>query len=1162
MSESTVPLSPYKGLIPYSEEDAPFFFGRDEKREIITANLQASRLTVLHGPSGVGKSSILRAGVAYHLQQLAKQCQNENGNPEFAVIVFSSWRDDPVVGLATRIRDSIAHLRNGESLPSLSPSGGLAESLKTWTKRGPHENGPNLDLFIILDQFEEYFLYHPKEGGQGTLALELPRAINSPDLRVNFLISIREDALAKLERFKSALPQLFENRLSLEHLNQEAAREAIIKPIDQFNRLGLAGKEPFSVEPALVKAILEQIRTGKVVLGQAGRGVVESEDDASPETTQIETPYLQLVMTRLWEDEVSAGSRVLRLETLTRLGGSASIVRTHLDKIMETLTPEEQHTASRIFYQLVTPSGTKIAHTVPDLAAFAKLAQNPPAPMLVELLAKLSDNPGRILRPVDPPPNQRSVQRYEIFHDVLAPAVLDWQTRYTHAINQAKAEKRAEHKAAEQERHAAQILRLQQAEALAEAQRLRAEEQEERAKAERLRASEQQQRAEVEIRSAKRLRQSIVAMALMFLLTAIAAVAAIRQSRIATTQTRLAEEQRKLAEVQVKEKDKALTELKTANDEATTQTRLAERHAREAEIDRNKAKEAEKRATLARKEMQSEKEKLAAQNAELIRLRGRDRDQAIRERAQDILKGELANAESWNNYGLGLLQGGAYKDALVAHGEALRQYRFLKQPGGDADRLAKARRQYESVKKPGEDADRLDEQRGEARSLSHIARVYTQQATAPGAKEREPMFAKAEEYYGEALRIRKTISAKSDESADINELARVMNSFGLAYDLEERADKDRKARELYDRALQLRKGIFEEKVEAGKVERTFYYELAANYRNLAGLYVEEGKYDEAMNLALKAREIAEQAPDSKKENPALADSLNLIGVINYFQGKYDQAEPLYKESFLINQTARGPDYPQVASNMHNLGLLYFHQAKYTQAEDYENAALRISRKQTVVNHDTVALSLTTLARTYREVGKITDAEKKFQEAVEEMILAEGEKGRRVAIVKHYQAEFYAAQGNGNLSLAEKIEEEAIATLKEGYGADHCYVSRSLSTLAAIRAAQGNQAEAEAIFKPALDNLKIKLGADHPEVAASLTGLAKLYIAETRYQEAEPLLKEALAIRERIEPNHPYVADILENYSTLLERTGREKEAKERSARAQAIRDKIRAAYER
>jgi predicted AAA+ superfamily ATPase len=69
MIEPKLPEAPYNGLMPYSEEDAPFFFGREREREVIIANLIASRLTLLYGASGVGKSSVLRAGVAHQLHK-------------------------------------------------------------------------------------------------------------------------------------------------------------------------------------------------------------------------------------------------------------------------------------------------------------------------------------------------------------------------------------------------------------------------------------------------------------------------------------------------------------------------------------------------------------------------------------------------------------------------------------------------------------------------------------------------------------------------------------------------------------------------------------------------------------------------------------------------------------------------------------------------------------------------------------------------------------------------------------------------------------------------------------------------------------------------------------------------------------------------------------
>src|SRR5207244_4309488 len=88
----SAPQSPYKGLAAFddSDLDALLFFGRERESEIIAANLMAARITVLYGPSGVGKSSVLRAGVAHRLRE-------EQG---VGVIVFSNWTGDPVAALA------------------------------------------------------------------------------------------------------------------------------------------------------------------------------------------------------------------------------------------------------------------------------------------------------------------------------------------------------------------------------------------------------------------------------------------------------------------------------------------------------------------------------------------------------------------------------------------------------------------------------------------------------------------------------------------------------------------------------------------------------------------------------------------------------------------------------------------------------------------------------------------------------------------------------------------------------------------------------------------------------------------------------------------------------------------------------------------------------
>jgi WD40 repeat protein len=122
-------------------------------------------------------------------------------------------------------------------------------------------------------------------------------------------------------------------------------------------------------------------------------------------------------MERLWNEERERGSHVLRRSTLTELGGAAAIVRAHLDRALGGLDAREQEAAARMFEHLVTPSGTKIAHRSSDLAEFARLRPRDVGPVIAALGRE------RILRPLD----ETDGDRYEIFHDVLADAIIDWR---------------------------------------------------------------------------------------------------------------------------------------------------------------------------------------------------------------------------------------------------------------------------------------------------------------------------------------------------------------------------------------------------------------------------------------------------------------------------------------------------------------------------------------------------------------------------------------------------------------------------------------------------------------------------------------------------------------------------------------------------------------
>ena len=203
---TTQPCRPYKGLAPFedSELDALLFFGRERETEVIVANLLASKLTVLYGPSGVGKSSILRAGgraaPARGWRRMRTSTCSTNG------------RRDPDAARAGR-RD-VPHPRPVRGVLPLPRAGPSARQL-------------------------------------------LPALLQQP--RVHVLLALREDALARLDAFQARIPSVFANRLRLDQLDVVAARAAIVGPLGRWN--AVAPDEHMEIEPALVDGVLREVQS-------------------------------------------------------------------------------------------------------------------------------------------------------------------------------------------------------------------------------------------------------------------------------------------------------------------------------------------------------------------------------------------------------------------------------------------------------------------------------------------------------------------------------------------------------------------------------------------------------------------------------------------------------------------------------------------------------------------------------------------------------------------------------------------------------------------------------------------------------------------------------------------------------------------------------------
>jgi WD40 repeat protein len=416
--------NPYVGLVAFGEEDVPWFFGRDREQQVIGANLRSSRLTLLYGASGVGKSSVLQAAVLPDLRAVVARdrAAREAGDAEtrpavrFAVSVFSSWRDAPLHGLTSAVAASV-HEATGEHAAPWVPGTSLRETFAGWL-------GPVTSLLIVLDQFEEHFLYHPQDDGPGTFAGEFVQVVNDPGLRVNFLVSLREDALAKLDRFQGRIPRLFDNYLRVDHLDLAAARRAIEGPRDEYNRRLPAGSVPAEIEPELVDAVIGEVRTHEA-LSEDPRAPAQEASGAAGQTGYVETPLLQLVMQRLWQAAATGATPPhLRLATLReQLGGTERIVYRHLEGALAALSEERRDLAVDVLRPLVSPAGTKIAWRAADLAYWAKR----PTGEIEPILSELSSGERRILRTVTPPPSQADESpRYEIFHDILAEPILEW----------------------------------------------------------------------------------------------------------------------------------------------------------------------------------------------------------------------------------------------------------------------------------------------------------------------------------------------------------------------------------------------------------------------------------------------------------------------------------------------------------------------------------------------------------------------------------------------------------------------------------------------------------------------------------------------------------------------------------------------------------------
>ena len=119
-------------------------------------------------------------------------------------------------------------------------------------------------------------------------------------------------------------------------------------------------------------------------------------------------------------------------------------------------------------------------------------------------------------------------------------------------------------------------------------------------------------------------------------------------------------------------------------------------------------------------------------------------------------------------------------------------------------------------------------------------------------------------------------------------------------------------------------------------------EKAILLNNLAGLYEAQGRYEEAEPLYKKALEISEKVLG--EEHPNTATSYNNLAGLYESQGRYEEAEPLYKKALGIREKVLGEEHPDTAISYNNLAFLYLAQDRYNESISYEQKAVDIMSK--------------------------------------------------------------------------------------------------------------------------------------------------------------------------------------------------------------------------
>ncbi|HEY5924672.1 MAG TPA: protein kinase [Kofleriaceae bacterium] len=328
--------SPYPGLTAFQESDANRFFGRKPDIAAAVAKLRDTPLVGVVGPSGVGKSSFVRAGVVPALK---------SSGEAWEVLIVRPGRY-PLSALAS----TVEQLRDSRDSDPL-----LGDDVTFLLRNEPGTFGARLrararkrrtQIIVFVDQHEELYTLVPDAGERLAFTACLAGASDDPSGPVRVVVAIRSDFLDRAAEDRRFVEELARGLVFLQPPNRAGLEAALTQPLEMVG---------YSFESGVVHAMLETL-----------------------EATQGALPLLQFTAAKLW-DARDKQRRVLTRETYLAMGGVAGALATHADEVLAAFSQPDQRTVRAIFQRLVTPERTRAIVDQDELRELAPAAGVNPA---------------------------------------------------------------------------------------------------------------------------------------------------------------------------------------------------------------------------------------------------------------------------------------------------------------------------------------------------------------------------------------------------------------------------------------------------------------------------------------------------------------------------------------------------------------------------------------------------------------------------------------------------------------------------------------------------------------------------------------------------------------------------------------------------------------